>query len=113
MRSKSLTHAEGFRIAASTNTGQVAEMTLCPGDSTGGPDNSHHGADQWLYVVAGQGRATVNGRQRKLSATTLLLIEKGEVHEIRNTGDDNLQILTFYSPPVYRNASTRLPNGKP
>ncbi|HEX5487821.1 MAG TPA: cupin domain-containing protein [Rhodanobacteraceae bacterium] len=101
MRSKSLQFAEGFRLAPSTPRGQVAEMTLRRGASTGGPDNSHPRSDQWLYVVAGNGEATVDGRNRKLDPGTLLLIEKGESHEIRNTGTTNLQTLTFYAPPAY------------
>lgn len=35
-------------------------MVLKPGRSTGGDDNVHAGADQWLYVIAGRGEATVN-----------------------------------------------------
>jgi len=53
MKSKTLTFKKGFRIAFRNPRGQAAEMTIAPGDSEGGPDNAHRGADQWLFVVDG------------------------------------------------------------
>lgn len=48
--------------------------------------NSHRGSDQWLYVLSGHGRAMVGRRRHTLRADSLLLIERGTTHEIRNTG---------------------------
>jgi hypothetical protein len=39
-----------FDVRLSTEDAQGAEMTLGPGQSTGGPDNYHADSDQWLYV---------------------------------------------------------------
>jgi len=61
-------------------------MTLGPGENEGGPDNRHGGADQWLYVVSGTGVAIVNGDRVQLREGTLVLIQRGDQHEIRNTG---------------------------
>ena len=36
-----------------------------------------------------------------LKAGTLLLIERGDTHEIRNTGEGPLQTLNVYAPPAY------------
>ena len=72
-----------------------------PGDSEGGPDNRHRGADQWLYVVSGTGAAIVDGRRVPLKAGMLLVIEKGERHEVRNTGRTLLKTLNFYYPPAF------------
>ena len=38
---------------------QAAEMVLPLGNAEGGPENRHRGADQWLYVLSGNGIATV------------------------------------------------------
>ncbi len=43
----------------------------------------------------------------------LLLIERGERHEIRNTGRQLLKTLNFYSPPAYTAAGDELPAAKP
>ena len=91
---------------------QAAEMVLAPGGAEGGSDNRHRGADQWLYVVSGTGRATVNGKHHKLGGGSLLFIERREKHQIKNTGRAPLRTLNFYSPPAYRTDGNPLPRGK-
>lgn len=76
-------------------------MVLAPGESEGGPDNYHRGADQWLYVVAGTGTAIVEGRKTTLKQGVLLVIERRERHVIRNTGKGSLKTLNFYYPPAF------------
>ena len=87
-------------------------MTIAPGDSEGGPDNRHRGADQWLFVEAGSGAAIVNGRRIRLRAGTLISIERGERHEIRNTGRTPLRTLNIYVPPAYTKRGDELPRGR-
>jgi mannose-6-phosphate isomerase-like protein (cupin superfamily) len=101
MHRKSLRFGKGFRVAFDVRRAQAAEMVLAPGDSEGGPDNFHRGADQWLYVVSGSGVATVEGRRVPLKAGTLLVIERRERHEVRNTGRTLLKTLNFYYPPAF------------
>jgi mannose-6-phosphate isomerase-like protein (cupin superfamily) len=100
MKRKTLRFGTGFRVAFGNRRAQAAEMVIEPGDCEGGPDNRHRGADQWLFVVSGRGAATVNGRRVPLREGTLLLIEKGETHEIRNTGRGRLTTLNVYVPPA-------------
>lgn len=90
-----------FDVRLTTDDAQAAEMTLSPGQSTGGPDNAHPDSDQWLYVVAGAGRATVDGEDARLSEGDLVVIEAGETHEIENDGDSPLKTLNLYVPPDY------------
>ena len=101
MRRKSLRFGKGFRVAFDVRRAQAAEMVLAPGDSEGGPDNRHRGADQWLFVVSGTGIAIVEGRRVPLKAGTLLVIERRERHEVRNTGRTMLKTLNFYYPPAF------------
>jgi mannose-6-phosphate isomerase-like protein (cupin superfamily) len=101
MKRKSLRFGKGFRTAFAVRRAQAAEMVLAPGDTEGGPDNRHRGADQWLYVVSGTGVATVEGRRVPLKAGTLLVIERRERHEVRNTGRTLLKTLNFYYPPAF------------
>lgn len=90
-----------FRVVAGTPRSQAATMVLKPGQATGGDDNVHATSDQWLYVIAGRGRATVEGREVGLDAGHLMLIEAGERHEIRNTGEEPLVTVNVYAPPEY------------
>jgi mannose-6-phosphate isomerase-like protein (cupin superfamily) len=90
-----------FDVLLTNDRAQAATMTLDPGESTGGPTNAHEASDQWLYVVSGVGRATVEGRAVDLAAGDLLLVEAGETHEISCSGDAPLETLNLYVPPEY------------
>ena len=90
-----LRFGKGFKVALSNRRAQAATMVIAPGTSEGGPDNRHRGADQWLFVVSGRGEAIVSGKRHALRPGSLLLIEKTEEHEIRNTGRALLRTLNF------------------
>lgn len=90
-----------FAVVLKTEQAQAAVMTLAPGEATGGNDNVHESSDQWLFVVSGGGEAVVAGERQQLAPHSLILIEAGEPHEIRNTGEVPLQTLNFYTPPEY------------
>jgi mannose-6-phosphate isomerase-like protein (cupin superfamily) len=111
MRRKKLRFGEGFRVAFGNRGAQAAEMVLAPGDAEGGADNRHRGADQWLYVLSGSGEAKVGGKRYPLAAGTLMLIERRERHEVRNTGRGLLRTLNVYVPPAYRRNGDPLPRG--
>ncbi|MHA7839561.1 MAG: cupin domain-containing protein [bacterium] len=97
----SAARADGFEVLARTDRSEAASMVLGPGESTGGAENRHEGADQWLFVESGFGSATVEGEEIHLEPGTLLLIEASERHEIRNPGDEPLRTINFYAPPEY------------
>jgi hypothetical protein len=60
-----------------------------------------------------RGVAIVSGKPHPLGRRSLLLIEHGEQHEVRNTGRSALKTLNFYSPPGYTKAGDELPAAKP
>ena len=112
MQRKKLRSTKGFHVAIGNRNSQAAEMVLTLGQTEGGPDNSHRGSDQWMYVVSGTGVAKVGRRKCKLEAGVVLLIERGEAHEIMNTGTTALRTVNFYVPPAYRPDGSPLPRGK-
>lgn len=87
-------------------------MVIAPGDAEGGAGNRHRGADQWLFVVQGNGVATINGRRHSLRAGTLILIERGDRHEVRNSGRRPLRTLNVYVPPAYTASGRERPAGR-
>lgn len=113
MKARQLRFGAGFKVVLGNARAQAAQMTIAPGDSEGGIANNHRGADQWLFVVAGRGVAI--GRQRRvaLRAGKLVLIERGNLHEIRNTGTTPLRTLNFYTPPAYDGDGDERPAAKP
>lgn len=102
----------GFKVLIGNRRSQAATMTLAPGDCEGGADNRHRGSDQWLFVEAGTGAAVVNGRRVVLRPGSLVLIERGDRHEIRNTGRTPLRTLSVYVPPAYTKQGDELPRGR-
>ena len=112
MRRTHLRFGKGFKVAIGNRRSQGASMVLRPGDCEGGPDNRHRGSDQWLYVVSGTGRATVEGKVYPLRPGALVLIERGDTHEIRNTGRTPLRTVSVYVPPAYTSAGDPLPRGR-
>ena len=113
MKRGQLVQRRGFHVGITTRRAQVAMMTLAPGGKEGGPDNRHRGSDQWLYVIEGTGRARVNGRTIPLRQGMLVLIERGDQHEIQNTGRRQLKTVNFYTPAAYRRDGQPLPSARP
>jgi mannose-6-phosphate isomerase-like protein (cupin superfamily) len=112
MKLTQLSFKKGFRVINANRASQAAEMVIASGDSEGGSDNRHRGADQWLYVVSGTGAALVNGRRHKLRAGSLLFVRRRERHQITNTGRALLRTLNFYVPPAYSKSGEPLPRGR-
>jgi mannose-6-phosphate isomerase-like protein (cupin superfamily) len=112
MKRTTLRFGSGFKVRIGNRRAQAATLTIAPGESEGGPDNRHRGADQWLFVESGKGVAIVNRKRIPLSAGSLLLIERGDRHEIRNTGRTPLKTFNIYVPPAYTKAGDELPRGR-
>ena len=112
MKRTTLRFGRGFKVTIGNRRAQAATMTIAPGDCEGGPDNRHRGADQWLFVESGKGVAIVNRKRIRLAAGSLLLIERGDRHEIRNTGRTPLKTLSVYVPPAYTKAGDELSRGR-
>jgi mannose-6-phosphate isomerase-like protein (cupin superfamily) len=96
-----------FDVIASTRELQAAMMTLKSGAvSDEEPSNEHPRSEQWLFVISGAGEARIGKRRGqlrrvKLQENCLLLIKKGELHQIKNTGRRLLRTINFYAPPAY------------
>ncbi|MFI5249183.1 MAG: cupin domain-containing protein [Gemmatimonadales bacterium] len=112
MPRKQLRFGKGFAVVLGNRRAQAATMVIPRGGHAGGPDNRHRGADQWVYVCSGSGVAVVAPRRQTLRAGTLLLIERGTAHEVRNTGRGSLVTLNWYVPPAYTSSGDELPRGR-
>ena len=112
MKRVQLDFKKSFRVIRGNARAQAAQMVVAPGKAEGDPRNRHRGADQWLYVVSGQGVAVVNGKRYGLRSGTLMLIEHGDKHEIRNAGRAPLRTVNFYVPPGYTKDGEELPRGR-
>jgi mannose-6-phosphate isomerase-like protein (cupin superfamily) len=91
-----------FQVLESTKRSQAALMVLAPGQRIGDRARSEHPqADQWLYVLSGQGEAFGEDERHVLRPGTLLVVPAGQGHEIRNPGKEPLRTLNLYSTLAY------------
>ena len=64
------------------------------------------------FVCSGNNLIPTRERILPLNAGTLLLVERGEAHEIRNAGEGPLRTLNVYVPPAYTEDGDELPRGR-
>ena len=85
------------RVAATGPFSQIVLMCLKPGEAIG--EEVHDDTDQIFLVAKGEGEAVLADAPRRLEKGDLLLVPAGTRHDIRNTGDKRLRLVTIYSPP--------------
>jgi len=85
------------REVATGGHSQVVLMCLRPGEAIG--EEVHEDTDQIFIVTRGRGEAVLDGVAGALDKGMLLLVPAGMRHDIRNTGDKRLRLVTIYSPP--------------
>lgn len=96
-----------FKVAIQSRAARGAIMTLAPGASSDEQlSNEHPASEQWLFVISGSGVAEgrLPGKQTRrvaLRPGTLLAIERGELHQITNSGAEPLRTVNLYVPPAY------------
>lgn len=81
-------------------------QTLAPGAAT--PPH-RHGCDEVVMCLGGWGELHIDGEQHRFHAECTLVLPKGRLHQIFNTGAQPLEILgVFGQSPV----PTSLPDGE-
>jgi mannose-6-phosphate isomerase-like protein (cupin superfamily) len=107
-----------FDVLFASRSVQAAVMTLAPGDTSDDElSNEHPRSEQWLFVIAGTGHvratsAAKRTRTKQLRAGDVLLIEKGERHQVKNTGKRAFRTINFYAPPAYDDEGEVKPSAK-
>lgn len=80
-------------------------QTLAPGACT--PPHQHD-CDEVVLCLGGQGEVHVDGRAHRFAAEQTVVLPRGGVHQLFNTGTQPLELLgIFAATPV----ATRLPDG--
>lgn len=74
----------------------VSQAIIFPKSKT---DNHIHDRKELIYVVSGRGYCIYNGNKLQLEPDTLLLVDKGEEHQIFNESDESMKILVIFVPP--------------
>jgi quercetin dioxygenase-like cupin family protein len=55
-----------------------------------------HDAEEQVVILEGEATATVAGRSQRLTAPGLVVMPKGEPHDLRNEGDGTLRAIGYF-----------------
>lgn len=102
--------ADSFKKLAKSNTNfrrvlqtgkfsQVVAMSIPAGGDIG--EEVHESTDQIFIIAEGHGAALVGGESRPIEKKDLIFVPAGTLHNITNSGDEDLKLLTIYAPPAH------------
>jgi mannose-6-phosphate isomerase-like protein (cupin superfamily) len=110
---RKLTQAEGKRLGlpgraslemvsgeiGSELTFRIVEIPVPkPGETLRGP-HLHHGYEECIYVLKGEGRTLSESGELPVKAGDVVLVPPEEKHVTRNTGSEPLVLLCFFPTP--------------
>lgn len=76
---------------------QLVLMTLKPGEEIG--MEVHPQVDQFFRFETGKGRVTIAGVDYDVADGDVAIVPAGNMHNVVNTGAEDLKLYTIYSPP--------------
>jgi oxalate decarboxylase len=70
----------------------------------------HPNADEWQFVMGGQGRVTIFGSHGRVKTMEygpgqIAFIKQGYGHFVESTGDEPLRLLILFNSPTYEEIS--------
>jgi mannose-6-phosphate isomerase-like protein (cupin superfamily) len=88
------------RVLYTGNTLQLVLMTLQPGEEIG--EDVHQDRDQFFRIEEGSGVIDIDGVENPVEDDIAVIVPAGARHNVRNTGDEPLQLYTIYGPPEHK-----------
>ena len=79
---------------------QLVLMTLQPGEEIG--EEVHEDRDQFFRIEEGSGVVDIDGVENAVEDDIAVIVPAGARHNVRNTGDEPLQLYTIYGPPEHK-----------
>ena len=79
---------------------QLVLMTLQPGEEIG--EEVHKDRDQFFRIEEGSGVIDIDGVENAVEDDIAVIVPAGARHNVRNTGDEPLQLYTIYGPPEHK-----------
>jgi mannose-6-phosphate isomerase-like protein (cupin superfamily) len=85
---------------------QLVLMSLKSGEEIG--EEIHDDVDQFFRVEKGKGEVVIDGRTTNVESDTAIIVPAGARHNIRNTGEQLLQLYTLYAPPQHEDGTVQV-----
>ncbi len=64
------------------------------------PAHAHPNEEELIYIISGQGEVYVDGEIESIQAGHAVKFPAGAVHMVRNTSEEVMKIVCFFTPPV-------------
>ena len=81
---------------------QLVLMSLPPGCDIGA--EVHDDRDQFFRFEAGRGQVDIDDNCYDVADGSAIIVPAGARHNVRNVGDQPLQLYTLYGPPEHKDA---------
>lgn len=82
---------------------QLVLMCLRPGEDIG--MEVHDDRDQFFRFEEGVGKVIVNDSEYMVEDGSAVIVPAGSMHNVVNTGSENLKMYTIYSPPEHKDGT--------
>jgi mannose-6-phosphate isomerase-like protein (cupin superfamily) len=79
------------------------QAIVYPGSQT---DSHVHDRPELIYVASGRGIAVCNDKEYPVEADVFLWMEAGDKHQMINTGQDTMKLVTLFVPPYTAEQTT-------
>lgn len=81
---------------------QLVVMNLLPGEEIGA---EVHDLDQFLRIEQGEGKAVLDGVEHSITDGSAIVVPKGALHNIINSGTTAMKLYTLYAPPNHKDGT--------
>jgi quercetin dioxygenase-like cupin family protein len=72
-------------------------INVAPGETVR-PAHSHPNGEEVIYIVAGSGRAMIEGEVSAVREGSVVLFPQGKVHMLQNNGQTEMKVVCFFAP---------------
>lgn len=73
-------------------------MRVQPGETVR-PAHCHPNGEELIYVIRGAGQVYVDGTIAPVREGSAVLFEKGSIHMVRNSGEEEMKVICVFAPP--------------
>jgi len=58
----------------------------------------YHNSESFIYIMKGECEIRINGKSQRISAGTMVFLDPGDRHYIKNTSDKDMVMLEAFAP---------------
>ena len=99
IQARTLENDDFRRVLYTGKNLQLVLMTIQPGEEIGA--EVHEDRDQFFRFEAGRGEVDIDDNSYEVTDGSGVIVPAGARHNVRNTGQEPLQLYTLYGPPEH------------